>query len=210
MSASVIADRPTFLQRASRYVRRSACWSSLSPAAPAVRPKLEFGTGSVQSDELPLLRRLVEQANARPGPIIEIGTLFGMTTLHFMRWKTPEKRILTVDNYCWNPCGFTPAEHLALTSAVLTMPCELGEIQLVRQSKDEFYRDYRGQTPALVFLDADHTYAATRDDLEWARGTGCELICGHDYAVEFPGVTRAVDEAGGTLDRCGTVWQLRI
>lgn len=47
----------------------------------------------------------------------------------------------------------------------------------------------------LVFIDADHTYEAVKEDIElWkphVRPGG--LLCGHDYRL-FEGVTQAVDE----------------
>jgi hypothetical protein len=49
-------------------------------------------------EEHRLLKELVETANTLPGPIVEIGTLFGFTTTRFAVWKKPEKKIITVDN----------------------------------------------------------------------------------------------------------------
>jgi hypothetical protein len=59
-----------------------------------------------------------------------------------------------------------------------------------------------------VFLDADHSYAAVRDEIAWARGLGVPLIAGHDYGVAKFGVTRAVEEAfsPGSVTVGGTVW----
>lgn len=63
-----------------------------------------------------------------------------------------------------------------------------------------------------VFIDASHTYEDTRDDiLFWAplvkRGG---LLAGDDYAPEFPGVVRAVDEyvrsRGPNFTTKGRVW----
>lgn len=64
----------------------------------------------------------------------------------------------------------------------------------------------------VVFIDADHTYESTRADiLHWAplvkRGG---LLAGDDYAPEFPGVVRAVDELARSASRHfttkGRVW----
>ncbi len=48
----------------------------------------------------------------------------------------------------------------------------------------------------LVFIDADHDYESCVNDIQgWmkhVRPGG--VICGHDYGVGFPGVTKAVDE----------------
>lgn len=54
-------------------------------------------------------------------------------------------------------------------------------------------------TPGFLdwnYIDTDHSYETTRRELEASlsavRPGG--LICGHDYASDFPGVMRAVDE----------------
>ena len=39
------------------------------------------------------------------GPIVEIGTLLGVSTTHMALWKTPDQRIITVDLFAWNPWG---------------------------------------------------------------------------------------------------------
>lgn len=49
----------------------------------------------------------------------------------------------------------------------------------------------------FVFIDADHSYEAVRDDLNawWPHVRSGGLFCGHDYHKDdIPGVTQAVDE----------------
>jgi hypothetical protein len=81
-------------------------------------------------------------------------------------------------------------------------------LTIVHMDKNEFYRTYAGPTPALVFLDADHSYGETRKDIEWAMASGARIICGHDYNRSFPGVMQAVDEAGGPSKLCESLWRL--
>jgi hypothetical protein len=92
--------------------------------------------GNVQDSELPLLQELVEKANALPGPIIEIGTLFGFTTQRIARWKDPAKKLITVDNYCWNPFGFSQDDHFRFTSKILWYCTQCGHIE--QQSAPEY------------------------------------------------------------------------
>jgi hypothetical protein len=165
-----------------------------------------MGDGSVWQSELPFVQELVEKANALPGPIIEVGTLFGFTTTRMAVWKAPEKRIVTVDNYCGNFWHLTPASHRALTRCILSYLVETGQVEIVDADKNDFYAGYRGDPPALVFLDADHTYEETRRDIRWARQVGARIIAGHDYV--FEGVYRAVNEAGGPARLHETVWAL--
>jgi hypothetical protein len=58
-----------------------------------------------------------------------------------------------------------------------------------------------------VFLDADHTYKAVRDEIAWAKRIGVKIISGHDYGNPTFGVTQAVDEAfPKKIDVRGSVW----
>ena len=91
--------------------------------------------GSLMDEEYSFLRELVEEANAFPGPIIEIGTLFGLTISKIALWKQPQKKIVTVDNYCWNPLRLSPEMHFHVTSLVLQYPQDA-----VRQSVEAYYR----------------------------------------------------------------------
>lgn len=158
--------------------------------------------------ELELLKELVERSNALPGPIIEIGTLFGYTTSRIATWRSPQKKIITVDNYCWNPWQLTPDMHHALTLRFLHYLEATGQVEVKRMDKNEFFKSYRGETPSLVLLDADHTYEATKADIAWAKDVGAKIICGHDYFSHCPGVGQAVEEAGGAVRHAGGVWAL--
>ena len=164
--------------------------------------------GAVQEHELPLLEKLVKRANGLPGPIIEIGTLFGFTTQKIALWKSQDKKLVTVDNYCWNPLGVSPEEHYHLTGRILWYLIETGQVDILNTGKDEFFQNYTSGAPSLVFIDADHTYEATLSDIRQARRIGARIICGHDYCDLHAGVMRAVDESGGAAERCGSVWVL--
>lgn len=83
-------------------------------------------------------------------------------------------------------------------------------LTIIKQDKNDFYRSYRGQSPALVFLDAIHTYDETKKDIQWAKSVGASIICGHDYGPEWLGVVKAVDEAGGATKIQGTLWRLDV
>ncbi len=164
--------------------------------------------GAVRENELPLLEELVKQANGLPGPLIEIGTLFGFTTQKMAFWKDAAKKIITVDNYCWNPLGISPDEHYHLTGRILWYLVKTEQVELLNASKDDFLEKYKAEAPALVFIDADHTYEATLADIRQAQRIGARIICGHDYCDIHPGVMRAVDESGGAARLCGSVWVL--
>lgn len=131
-------------------------------------------------------------------PIIEIGTLFGFSTIVMTLVKSPRQRLITVDNYSWNPLGLQPEAHYQLTRNRLKEATSEHGVEQMRMDKDEFYRNYSGPAPALFFCDADHSYEATKADLEWARSVGATIICGDDYDHPFQrGTAQAVDELGG-------------
>lgn len=133
-----------------------------------------------------LVRGLTEE-----GPIIEVGTLFGWSTRVMVLFKEQGRHLITVDNYCWNPHGLLPDRYHEATQAVLAEACAHQNVRLVRMAKQDFYESYDGLRPAMVFLDAAHSYEKTKEDLQWAFRTGTNLICGHDYDKEWPGVVRA-------------------
>ena len=118
-----------------------------------------------------------------------------------------EKKIVTVDNYCWNPWNLPPSSHKLFTSRLLGCLVHRREVEIVDMDKNAFYENYRGPSPSLVFLDANHSYEETRKDIEWARRIGAKIIAGHDYCDVF-GVPRAVEEAGGRIASADSVWVL--
>jgi hypothetical protein len=70
-------------------------------------------------------------------------------------------------------------------------------VRTLRIEKQEFYSNYADDPPALVFIDAIHTYSETKKDIVWAKSVGTEVICGHDYSENHPGVIKVVEEFGG-------------
>jgi hypothetical protein len=148
-------------------------------------------------DEARFLAELVHHSD-RERPIIEIGTLFGWSTLVMTLEKATEQRLITVDNYSWNPLGLSPDAHYMATKRALVEAVAKYNVEQVRMDKNAFYESYSGSRPTLFFCDANHSYEETLRDLKWARAIGVDVICGDDYHPQnFPGVARAVAEMGG-------------
>ncbi len=180
-----------------------------SPPAPAYQqPEFDPKIATIEPIAIPVIQRLVRESRQYPGPIIEIGTLLGVTTTHMALAKAPEQKIITVDLYCWNPWGITPAIHEAHTTQMLHYLVQTGHVERVKMDKDEFFASYRGPAPAMVFLDAMHDYENTKLDIEWAQRVGAKIISGHDYCDLHPGVIQIVDELGGPRELGGSVWVL--
>jgi hypothetical protein len=164
--------------------------------------------GHISPAESRFLGELAATAEARR-PIVEVGTLFGASTLVLASWKPPSQRLLTVDNYSWNPLGISPAAHRLATRARLSYAIRHQAVEIVDCDATSFYASYEGPAPALFFCDADHSYEAVLNDLRWARSVGASLIAGHDYdRTLHPGVVRAVDEMGGAREIVGSVYLL--
>jgi len=168
---------------------------------------LDFEHGTVEPEGLELLSQLIEASCFYPGPIIEIGTLFGKTTIHMALTKADKQQIITVDNYSWNPWGLSSDSHFKLTSMMLHYLIEKGHVQQVRMDKDIFFKTYK-ESPALVFIDSVHTYLDTKRAIDWAKFMNTKIICGHDYCNEFIGVKQIVDEFGGPRQLKGTIWTI--
>ena len=141
-------------------------------------------------------------------PIVEVGTLYGHSTLVMCLAKPPSQRLLAVDNFSWNSLGISSSVHLAATRRRLKECVDDFGVEIVAQPAKAFYESYAGPAPALFFCDADHRYEAVRADIAWAKSVGASIICGDDYAPRHEGVTRAVDEFGGPRERHGDLWLL--
>ena len=201
-------SRPFRVRPKTRRVINPAPPQKLPPEKSSQLDTFDPQSCTVEADGLELLKQLVREAAAFDGPIIEIGTLLGITATHMALAKQPKQKIITVDNYCWNAWNLPADAHFALARQVLLYLAATGEVQQLRMDKAKFYESYSGPPPSLVFLDAWHTYEETKKDIEWAIRCGARLIAGHDYCDKFPGVIAVVDEFGGPRTLRGSVWVL--
>jgi len=173
-----------------------------------------FALGGLTEEEESGIRSLVascrkggEASAEKTSCVIEFGTLFGITTALLAQHKPTGIKIITVDNFCWNPFGLTPKMHRDFTRRILRQQIAQGDVELVEMDSKAFRDYYNGCVPSMVFFDADHSYEAVRDEIAWAKKIGVPLISGHDYGNPKFGVTRAVDEAFSSgIHVCGTVW----
>ena len=172
------------------------------------RSALANPMGQISLKEASFLGDLVSSA-AGSGPIIEVGTLFGWSTRIMAMRKPADKELITVDDYSYNPLNLSSAVHYGITAEILAEAVSKFKVKQMRMSKESFYASYRGGPPALVFLDALHTYESTRADINWAKSVGATVICGHDYDINrFPGVVQAVKEFDGPWKLVETLWVL--
>ena len=163
--------------------------------------------GSISETDEAGIADAVKQAGGFPGPIVEIGVLFGHTTNLIATLKAKDKALIGVDNFAWNPFSLSASDHRIITRRTLRYVMDHCQTSLFEGSNVEFYQTYHGPTPSMVFIDADHTYDGVTVDLAWAKRLRIPVVCGHDYDPQFPGVVKAVDEAFGKNVRVvGSVW----
>lgn len=167
-----------------------------------------LSSGELTLSETKFLMDIIGELTV-PGPIIEIGTLFGSSARAIVLAKEQERALICVDAYCWNPLRLPPELHFQITEKLLREAQEKYNLCLIREDKNEFYNNYNGERPALVYLDAVHTYDETKKDIEWAKSIGAHVICGHDYDEDkYPDVVTLINEYGGTSRREERLWVL--
>lgn len=143
------------------------------------------------------------------GTIVEFGTLFGLTTQRLAECSRADVKVVTVDNFCWNPFGLPPSAHRDFVRRILRPYLTSGKVELFEGSTATFRESGRAGGIDLVFIDADHAYEAVKVEVAWAKAAGVHVIAGHDYGNKLFGVTRAVDEAFAHVDVAGMVWSAR-
>ena len=186
---------------------RRAFRAALSTQLAILSQDENFVFGGLTEVEDEAILKIVENFNHNDGPIIEFGTLFGITTRLIASASLANRKILTVDNFCWNPLGLTSELHEAFTRKILKMELSSGKVDLIVSSSESFRKNYSGPIPSLVFFDADHSYTAVKDEIRWAKDIKVPLICGHDYGNASFGVTQAVDEEfPDGVESAGMIW----
>lgn len=157
----------------------------------------QLGNGQISDKERDQLIDWVVESAETPGPIVEIGTLLGFSTQALCEAVIKSgrpKKVITVDNYGWNPMGVPSFRHKMLTKLNLRMASRLTELNIIDSDAEQFYQSFT-EIPSFVFIDADHSYASVKKDLQFFHQIGTPVITGHDY--NFPDVARAVHEVLG-------------
>lgn len=164
-------------------------------------------SGQISMEESRFLFELVRQSDPSR-PIVEVGTLYGASTLIICLAKHPKQKLYAVDNFSWNSLGISSNVHLAATKKRLDECINNYEVKLINEPATDFYKKYNDLPPSLFFCDADHSYEAVHKDIAWAKSQGASIICGDDYEENHIGVTRAVDTFGGPSELHGGLWKL--
>lgn len=135
--------------------------------------------------------------------IVEVGSWAGAHALKLAHFLGPKIGVRCVDTWAGTDLSrsdTTSAIAKALSPetvySVFRRNTRLARnIQCVRTDSLTAVKWFVKASEACVFIDADHSYEAVRNDLRawWPIVAKGGLVCGHDYHM-FPGVKRAVDE----------------
>ncbi len=82
--------------------------------------------------------------------------------------------------------------------------------KIYQMTSKEASKLIKNETLDLVFIDAEHSYEAVKDDIKnWLpKIKAGGIICGHDYNPSWTGTMKAVDEIG--TDSNNTVWYKQL
>ena len=82
-------------------------------------------------------------------------------------------------------------------------------VTLIKNDSVEASKDFVLQGVDVVFIDGDHSYQGCKRDIEawWSKLKQGGIMAGDDYAPEFPGVIKAVDELKN-VKVCGRTWKV--
>lgn len=150
---------------------------------PPAPPKLE--TAHVESaqllvDRLNLLRKL-----PRGGRAMECGVDEGKFSRQILEIAQPEELIL-VD--LWSTNRFNESK-LQQIQQEFSSELSSGQVRIERMTSVQALRQVPDGSLDWVYIDTDHSYATTREELHLAaqKVKPDGYICGHDYAVGFWG-----------------------
>jgi len=129
----------------------------------------------------------------------EVGTYRGDFSVQLLS-KWAGRKLYSID--CWveqDPKVYTDnpqGQEQNYQSTVAKLRQFGSRSQIVREFSVKAAAAFKPRSLDFAYLDANHSYAATKDDLEaWGplvRDGG--LLCGDDYTADYPGVAQAVQE----------------
>lgn len=170
-------------------------------------------TPQFQLDELQeFVKKRLENFQGNTFHIIEVGSWKGMSAIAMAK-ANPRVRITCVDTWMGNTSDHTGvrAKEEDVFRAFLDNVKDSGvahQINYRRGRSVELAKDWDGGKVDLIFIDADHTYQAVKEDIAaWRPHLMSDgVMIGHDYkTANFPGLDRAVLEAfGGKAVEYGT------
>lgn len=155
-----------------------------------------FTSAWIPEPTLARLSDLVAEREHLDGSVIEFGAWEGRSTVAIASGTSGV--VYAVDHWRGNP-GDIHTEPVARTEDIYSRFLDniegIDNIRPVVMDTHEFMTAW---TDPIKFLhiDADHTYEAVREQIEWAKRLMVPggVMCGDDYSSNWPGVVQAVNE----------------
>ncbi len=145
----------------------------------------------------------------RMSSIVEIGSWKGRST-HALLSGCPGP-VYAVDHFKGNlaPQAISLLQEVARVDIYAEFMQNVGHFPnlIVHRMKSlEAVPLFANDSIDMVFIDGEHLYEDVKADiLAWLPKT-VKLMCGHDYAVGFEDVIRAVDELFGPVHHADWIW----
>lgn len=180
-----------------------------------VRLAVDFGPCTIDED-LVGLQGLV-RALGRPR-VVEVGSWLGRTALAMVEAGAESVHCVDTWRGTRDPADET-FEHAnlrgrdeLLRAFCLNVGQCLGRTIFPYIGSSRFWAECWPWRADLVFLDADHSYEATRNAIAaWQPIVNHGgVICGHDFSDAWPGVKRAVSESGPFKVMGECVWARQL
>lgn len=217
-------------------LRASNLFNAAAPAPVATLPPppsaVDIAAGRAVAIQgwmaLPELRWLAARAAACTGPIIEVGSWLGRSTMALSAAPGP---VYAVDHWLGSKGEVVDGAGMPGSHA---LAAQLGQAGMLAQFKANL-RDcpnvvavcadsaaavaklaalLGGTKAAMCFIDSGHTYAEVAADIAAYRPLLAPggLLCGHDYALPWAGVMAAVDKhvPNRAVMDSGSIWYATV
>ena len=146
------------------------------PPAPPALGSIHIESAKMLVDRVELLRRL-----PLGGTVMECGVDEGRFSQQILDISKPDRLIL-VD--LWGSKRFNESK-LAQVKEKFASQLAAGQVQIARMTSHDALRENANESLDWVYIDTDHSYATTHDELLLAvqkvKPNG--YICGHDYTI---------------------------
>ena len=146
--------------------------------------------GWMSEDECKFLRQVAPQMKS----VVEIGSWKGRSTKEFL---DAGAQVTAVDHWSGSPTDDTHqlAQEEDVFEQFMSNVGHYSNLKVMRMFSLEAAPQFEDKSVDMVFIDASHDYENVKADIAAWRGKAKKIVAGHDYAMSWPGVMRAVNEA---------------
>lgn len=162
--------------------------------------------GWMRDDEISVLKFLASKCR----DVVEVGSWKGRSTKAFL--ESCKGTVFAVDHWLGSPNDVTAiAPFLPDVHAEFVKNVGHYENLVIRQGHSlAIAETFADNSIDMVFIDAGHTYAECKADIEAWFPKCKKIIAGHDYVRGHQGVIRAVNEKFSNINVVDSVWWKEI